>query len=168
MTGKNDQKIRGRDVADRLTDEERALIDAAMRERPEEAPERVPQRRRTRAELPELLYRPEISRTLPPVRPAGTRALPVRELLEWAFRDERAAFEADEIGASSGAQRQGVSMEHILEQRFMLGGVAIDTSPGTSSPHEDAEVVASVVRAALPWPDAVWVADLARAGREPV
>ncbi|TYB83958.1 hypothetical protein [Oceaniovalibus sp. ACAM 378] len=90
------------------------------------------------------------------------RQMGVQAALEWAFATEMAQMERDEVGASSGGQRAGVSMEYILYQRFMLGGVAIDTSPGRSSPADDAEVVASVLRATLLWHDASWLADLAR------
>lgn len=99
--------------------------------------------------------------------PREVRRLGVRELLEWAFGTECARLEFDEIGESSGGARRGVGIEHVLAQRAVLGGVEIDTSPGRSAPADDAEIIASVVQAALRWPDACWVADLARAGRVP-
>lgn len=105
-------------------------------------------------------------RLKPPFR-SVVRELGVWDALQWTFGTECAAMDADELGASSGGQRPALSMEAILEQRFMLGGVKIDTSPGRSDPAEDAEVIASVVRSQLTWHDAVWIADLARAGRMP-
>ena len=91
----------------------------------------------------------------------------VRAALEWAFATEKAQIDYDEIGAVSGGHRRGMSVEALLEDRHQLGGVAIDTSPGRSLPAEDAEVIASVVRATLPFYQAVWLAHLARARREP-
>lgn len=94
-------------------------------------------------------------------------SMSVRSALEWAFGAECAFFDMDEIGASSGGQRRAMGNEAIIEQRFRLGKVSIDRSPGKSEPAEDAELVASVVRATLHLRDAIWVADLARAGITP-
>lgn len=112
------------------------------------------------------MYKPFAVQT-PPIDAAGRRLISVRLLLEWSFGTEKATLEADAIGASSGAGRVGVGMEYILQQRFMLGGVAIDTSPGRSTPADDAEIVASVVGSVLPWRDALIVAEHARAGTTP-
>lgn len=89
----------------------------------------------------------------------------VRGVLEWAFGAEHARLDFDEIEESAGGGRSGIGLEYVLIQRAMIGQV--DTSPGRSSPADDAEIIASVLRAALPWRDALWLADLARAGRSP-
>lgn len=91
----------------------------------------------------------------------------VREALEWAFATEKASFDFDEIAATSGGQRQGISMEQLILERSRLGSVSIDTSPGRSEPAEEAQVIASIVRAVLPWHAACFVADLARARTAP-
>lgn len=102
----------------------------------------------------------------PRVRPLGVCAL-----LEWAFAAECAQLDFDEVGSSSGGQRRGVSMEAVLMERAILGGVRIDTSVGCSVPADDAEIIASIV-SALPVacggrPMAIRVAELARAARTP-
>lgn len=92
------------------------------------------------------------------------RRLGIRALLEWAFDTECAGIAFDEM-ADAGAL-PSFGMEFVLMQRQMLG-TEIDTSRGRSSPADDAEIVASVLRDVLPWPDALRVAELARARRVP-
>jgi hypothetical protein len=96
----------------------------------------------------------------------------VQGLLEWAFASECASLEFDELAQASGGQRPGVGAEYRIIEQLKLGtrpgvGVRPDTSPGRSWPHDDADVVASVLRHAVPFRTAVWVADLARARRTP-
>lgn len=154
-------------MADKLTDQEKQVIAEALEARPIEEPRPQAGPGRSRAPLPDRLYQPARSHRLSPGTSSVPREIGVRGILEWAFSVEKASFEHDEIGASAGSQRLGVGMEYILEQRFMLGGVAIDTSPGKSMPADEAEIVASVVRAQLPWCDAILVAEHARAGTTP-
>ncbi|PZX19805.1 hypothetical protein LX81_00267 [Palleronia aestuarii] len=95
--------------------------------------------------------------------PRVVRRMGVREALEWAFASEHARLDDDPVATSSGGARIGFGMEFVLMQRAMLGGTAIDTSPGRSTPADDAEMVAAAVQAALTWPMALRVAELARA-----
>lgn len=102
--------------------------------------------------------------------PAVYRAperLGVRELLEWAFATERASMDADEIAAVTGGVRSARGTEALIAERAELGNVKVDVSGGVSLPADEADVVASVLRNCLPWRDAVWVADLARARSTP-
>lgn len=148
---------------DRLTPGERKAIEQAVAAGKVRRIERK-QTQPARVVRTEMDYARAASKTPPPRNlPA---AMSVRQALEWAFGTERAYFDIDEIGASSGGQRPGMSMEAILEQRFMLG-TPVDSSPGRSSPAVAAEIIASVVRATLHLDDAIWVADLARAGITP-
>ncbi|RAP38875.1 hypothetical protein BYZ73_21665, partial [Rhodovulum viride] len=94
------------------------------------------------------------------------RAMPVRAALEWAFGTECARFDHDEIGAVGGTGWRSYGMEYVAIQQEQLGA-RVDTSPGRSWPHDDAELIATVVRNVLPWYAATQVADLARAGRTP-
>lgn len=104
----------------------------------------------------------------PPDRPrAVPERLDVRSALEWAFAVEHAQLDYDEIGASSGGQRPGRSVEAVIAERARLGAVSIDTSPGRSLPADEADIIASVLRSVLPWRDACWLAELARARRAP-
>ncbi|RBO54049.1 hypothetical protein DSD19_06190 [Rhodovulum sp. BSW8] len=92
--------------------------------------------------------------------------MPVRAALEWAFGTECARFDHDEIGAVGGTGWRSYGMEYVAIQQEQLGA-RVDTSPGRSWPHDDAELIATVVRNTLPWYAATQVADLARAGRTP-
>ena len=92
----------------------------------------------------------------------------IQRLLEWAFARECAQLDFDELGSTSGAM-PGFGMEYVLLQRQMLG-CQVDGG-GRSAPHDDAEVVASLVSAlpvALggPWM-AARIAEHARIGRAP-
>ncbi|NDV52124.1 hypothetical protein [Salipiger sp. PrR003] len=150
---------------DRITPEERAAIEQAIAEGQVQRVEpRVPSNLRPRRPLPVTGREPAGRTPAPRSVPAE---MPVKAALEWAFQTEKASFDFDELGASAGGQRKGISMEQLIFERHMLGKVAIDTSPGRSEPAEDAEIIASIVRSVLPWSAACLVADLARAGREP-
>lgn len=102
-------------------------------------------------------------------REALIRDMSIQRALEWAFRDECANLEFDDLADSAGSIRQGVDTIWILMQRGALG-CSIDGG-GTSYPAHDAEIIASAV-ANLPSDRggrrmAVRVAELARAGRVP-
>ncbi|RAP39368.1 hypothetical protein BYZ73_20910 [Rhodovulum viride] len=94
------------------------------------------------------------------------RAMPVRAALEWAFGTECARLDHDEIEAVGGTGWRSYGMEYVALERAQLG-TRVDVSRGRSSPHDDAELIATVVRNTLPWYAATLVADLARAGRTP-
>lgn len=81
------------------------------------------------------------------VRPVGQQEIGVVALLEWAFATEHAPLDFDELAVTSGAGRVGVGSEYVLMQRALIG-CSIDGG-GRSMPHDDAEVVASIV-AGLP------------------
>jgi len=98
----------------------------------------------------------------PSLGPTGKPLIGARALLEWAFATECAGLDYDEIGATSQSQRPGIGMEYRLMQQAQLGVARIDTSVGRSLPHDDAEVVATVLRNSVHWHLAVHVADLAR------
>ncbi|SDX92080.1 hypothetical protein [Roseicitreum antarcticum] len=103
------------------------------------------------------------------VRPAGQVEVGVVALLEWAFAVEFAQLEFDEMAATSGAGRVGVGNEYLLMQCAMVG-CTIDGG-GRSLPHDDADIVASIV-AGLPVIHggrgmAVTIAELARARAVP-
>ena len=146
---------------DRLTPEERAAIEAFEGEAV-----RIEQRGPARSRQAPESDRKPASKT-PPERKPLPAEMGVWPALCWAFGTECAQMDADELGATSGGLRRAMSPEAVLEQRFMLGNVRIDTSPGRSEPPEDAQVTASVVRAQLRWDDAVLMADRARAGQAP-
>ncbi|MCE8438337.1 hypothetical protein [Rhodovulum sulfidophilum] len=101
-----------------------------------------------------------------PPAPLTRRAMPVREALEWAFGTECARLDHDEIKAVGGTGWRPFGMEYVALERAQLG-TRVDTSRGRSRPHDDAELIATVVRNVLPWYAATRVADLARAGRTP-
>lgn len=98
-----------------------------------------------------------------------SRSMSVQRALEWAFRDECARLEFDEIAESSGGVRVGVDTIWLLMQRGQLG-CKIDGG-GHSDPASDADVIASIV-AHLPIEHggremAVLIAELARGGMVP-
>ncbi|OIQ32317.1 MAG: hypothetical protein BM562_05460 [Alphaproteobacteria bacterium MedPE-SWcel] len=99
---------------------------------------------------------------------AEKRPVPVLELVEWAFQREKVSVEFDEIERETGT-RPGVGMEYILMEQARLGCRV--QGGGTSPAHHDADIVASTL-AVLPESCggrrmAIWVAELARAGRRP-
>lgn len=102
----------------------------------------------------------------------GRELISVRLLLEWAFATECADLDYDEIGAVAGGARPGVGSEYRIMQMMALskdrgGLVRIDTSFGRSHAHDDAELVATVLRNVVPFHVATGVAELARARRVP-
>lgn len=99
----------------------------------------------------------------------AARTMSIQRALEWAFRDECARIEFDEIAETSGGVRVGVDAIWLLMQRGRLG-CQIDGG-GHSEPAADAQVIASIVAQIPPEHGgkamAVRVAELARAGRVP-
>jgi len=107
-----------------------------------------------------------------PVTADGKQIISVRGLLEWAFGTEYASLDYDEIGETAGSGTPGMGQEYRIMQQLALGkksgeGVRVDTSFGRSHPHDDAEIVATVLRNSVEWSLAVRVAELARSGRRP-
>lgn len=94
------------------------------------------------------------------------RKINIQGLLHWAFGVEHAQLDYDEISAVGGHGLPSRGAEARLIEQGLIGCV-IDTSPGRSYPHDDADLVATVLRNSLRWDQAVWVAGLARAGRSP-
>ena len=99
-------------------------------------------------------------------------ALGVQQVLEWAFRTEKARLELPEPPDPERGDRPGFGLEYVLMQRAALG-CRIDGGryKPDSSTHEDAEVIAACV-AGLPTslgglPMAIRIAELARAGLTP-
>ncbi|MDJ0631088.1 MAG: hypothetical protein QNJ44_22715 [Rhodobacter sp.] len=95
-------------------------------------------------------------RPLDPV--TGKELIATWPLCMWAFGDEKAVLDRDDRPLC----RPSFGTEYLILQRGALGGVAIDTSPGRSLPHEDAQMVASLVQSVLPWGQARLIADCAR------
>lgn len=100
------------------------------------------------------------------------RALGVQQVLEWAFRTEKARLELPEPPDPERGDSPGFGLEYVLMQRAALG-CRIDGGryKPDSSTHEDAEVVAACV-AGLPTSlgglrMAIRIAELARAGMTP-
>lgn len=98
-----------------------------------------------------------------------TRRMSILGALNWAFGTEMARVEFDEMGETAGSLRVGVDPIWVMIQRGQLG-TKIDGG-GSSSPADDAEVIASAVaNLPLEWGGrsmASTVASLARAGRTP-
>ncbi|CAM3106898.1 hypothetical protein SAMN04488021_14427 [Paracoccus aminovorans] len=102
----------------------------------------------------------------------GKRALGVQQVLEWAFRTEKARLELPEPPDPERGDGLGFGLEYVLMQRAALG-CRIDGGryKPDSSTHEDAEVIAACV-ANLPTSlgglrMAIRIAELARAGMTP-
>jgi|TARA_B000000460_G_scaffold198910_1_gene145450 hypothetical protein len=100
------------------------------------------------------------------------RKLGVQQVLEWAFRTEKAQLELPEPPDPERSECLGFGLEYVLMQRAALG-CRIDGGryKPDSSAHEDAEVVAACV-AGLPSSVgglrmAIRIAELARAGMTP-
>ena len=100
------------------------------------------------------------------------RGLGVQQVLEWAFRTEKARLELPEPPDPERSEGPGFGLEYVLMQRAALG-CRIDGGryKPDSSTHEDAEVVAACV-AGLPTSlggcrMAIRIAELARAGMTP-
>ncbi|WP_136440325.1 hypothetical protein [Pacificoceanicola onchidii] len=99
---------------------------------------------------------------------SGREIISVRSLLEWAFATECATLDFDEVGAALGIGLPAAGAEYRVSQQLALGrrrgeGVRPDTSFGRSNPHDDAELVATILRNAVPFHLAVRMAELARA-----
>lgn len=98
-----------------------------------------------------------------------SRSMSVQRALEWAFRDECARLEFDEIAESSGGVRVGVDAIWLLMQRGLLG-CKIDGG-GHSEAASDAQIIASIVAQMPPEHGgqkmAITVAELARGGMVP-
>lgn len=109
---------------------------------------------------------PPLAATSAP-RPAVPAARVVKHLgivdaLEWAFSTERAGLAL----GGPGVELPSFGLEFVLIQQAMLGA-QVDTSRGRSSAADDAELIADAVSSALLPPDAIWVAEMARAGQVP-
>lgn len=88
-----------------------------------------------------------------------------RQALEWAFGIEHAQLDLPDLREVEG-RGFGFGTEYILIQRARLGGVRIDGG-GRSFPHDDADIIASIV-AAHPLPRmAIRLAECARSGMVP-
>ena len=103
------------------------------------------------------------------LRRGKVRLVSIRGLLEWAFQRELASLDFNEVQSSSGWLPSSVSMEYRMMEQAKLG-CRVDGG-GRSDPHPDADIVVSAL-AALPQAlggrrTAMWIAELARAGREP-
>lgn len=92
------------------------------------------------------------------------REMSIQRALEWAFGAEKAQIDFDQTGAHE-FDRIGVDPLWRGMQLAILG-TAVDGG-GTSDPHPDAQIIASVVESVLPRRMALTVAELARAGRPP-
>jgi hypothetical protein len=98
-----------------------------------------------------------------PLDDRGREMVGVQTLLEWTFAAECASIDFDQVAEDAPPS---VSAEYRLMMQAALGARA-DTSPGRSLPHHDAEVVASALRASVPWSLALEMARLARARSTP-
>ncbi|WP_299145991.1 hypothetical protein [uncultured Tateyamaria sp.] len=96
----------------------------------------------------------------------GRILINTRGILEWAFGAECASIDFDEIGQIGPRGYGHLSATAKVADIGGLG-VRVDVSGGRSYPHDDADLIASVVRSTLDWGDAVTIAELARAGRTP-
>ena len=100
---------------------------------------------------------------------APKRAMSIRRALEWAFGDELAVIESDELTESAGSARIGFDPIQVMIERGALG-CKVDGG-GRSHPAWDAEIIASAV-GNLPeeWGGkrmAHQIAEMARAGVTP-
>jgi len=90
-------------------------------------------------------------------------------LLEWAFQNELARLDFNEVESVAGTALPSIGVEYMILETARLG-CRVDGG-GRSDPHPDADIVASAL-AALPEVhggkrSALWIAELARAGRVP-
>lgn len=97
------------------------------------------------------------------------RQMPIERALRWAFSDECASVDFDELGATAHGNRRGMDGIAVMIERGAIG-CQVDGG-GRSEPAWDAQVIASAV-ANLPqrWGGrgmAVRLAELARAGTRP-
>lgn len=97
---------------------------------------------------------------------SGAKDIGVESLLNWAFGAQQITLETPlDVRPGSG----GCGTEWVIYQRGAVLGTAIDGGKGylPDPVHDDAEIVAAIVKGALEWRVACWVADLARAGIRP-
>ena len=87
----------------------------------------------------------------PPI--GGRPVYGIQRALEWAFATECAQL-------TIGEEQKGSNFgsEYLLMQRAALGGVQIDTSPGQSRAHEDAEFIADTVLDLADFLGGMWMA----------
>lgn len=102
----------------------------------------------------------------------GREIISIRALLQWAFANECASLDFDEVGSALGIGLPAAGAEYRIAQQLALGtrqgeGVRPDTSFGRSYPHVDAEIVATILRNAVPFSLALRVAELSRACQVP-
>lgn len=135
-------------MSDRLTDEERSLIDQAMAQRSEgeQKPRRVTMKK----------PRSYPDRILPKLQATGSRIAPrsapkrnlqgisILDALKWTFVAQCARLELPDQRPVE-ERGFGFGMEYILIERAKLGGVKIDGGSGPDQTHEDAEVIAAIV-----------------------
>lgn len=100
-------------------------------------------------------------------RSAEKTEITIKSLLEWAFATECASFDFDEVGEVSGGHMPSYGAEYRIFQQLSLGkskgeGVRPDTSFGRSYCHDDADLVASVLRNNVEFSLATRVASYAR------
>lgn len=156
----------------RITDQERVAIDAALAEG---RVNRIEKRAKT-CDVPKVDWEniPRPSRTN--VAPVFSRAvvkrhdkMNVQRALEWAFGAEKVQLELPQPEPAE-ERGFGFGMEYVMIQRAQLG-VTIDTSPGRSEPHDDAEAIAAIVANLSDQAGglrmAIRVSELARAGLTP-
>ncbi|MEL7090245.1 MAG: hypothetical protein AAFN94_00785 [Pseudomonadota bacterium] len=107
--------------------------------------------------------------------PEGRQLIGIRGLLEWAFGVEWASLEHDEVGRIGPDGFGHRSATANICDMLALGdpsedpgrGVKVDTFGGRSYPHDDADLIASLVVRSLRWDEAVQVAECARAQAVP-
>lgn len=101
-------------------------------------------------------------------RPGQRVAVGIWPLLKWAFQAECAQLDFAEAESEAGGSR-GFGMEFVMMEQARLG-CRVDGG-GRSTPHPDADVVASALANIGPESGgpraAVWVAELARVGKVP-
>lgn len=107
-----------------------------------------------------------------PTDDRGRQIISVKGLLEWAFATECAGLDCDEIGTALGYGLPNAGAEFAIGQQLRLGfkrgeGVRPDTSFGRSHPHDDADIVASILGNTVRFDLAVKVAELARSCATP-
>lgn len=155
-------------MPDKITAHERRLIDDYLDQMPR--PASRPTKTRVPASHPDRIWSGPRPKLRPDARRTALGPMPVQAALEWAFRREAAQLELPER-RSIEERGSGFGMEYVLMERARLGNVRIDTSIGTSEPHEDAETIAAIV-SNLPddlggLRQAIRVSELARAGLQP-
>lgn len=159
-------------MSDHLTEEERLAIQKFRDQQiPKEKPKRYTQKRRVRSYPDKIHQHLKASRIRHVRRPKlDLSCVSVQRALQWAFRDEYAQLDMPEREAPEN-RGSGFGMEYILIERAKLGGVQIDASRGTSSPHEDAETIAAIVvnlsHEFGGYRSAIQIAELSRSGLTP-